>query len=116
MSHQVRTQYMDALALANETRIRQAKVRRRLKTLPPDRGIAEVAGLIDQQDVAALGMTVAGVLLACRGVGPVVVRAVCRHAGIVTADRRIRELTDRQRGELVHVLRSPGVLPPRFMR
>jgi hypothetical protein len=109
-------QYMDALALANQVRTRQAKVRRRLRALSSARGVAEVARLIEREDEGTLGLTVSQALLSCRGFGPTALRCVCRHAGIVTADRKMRELTDRQRRELVHVLRSPGVLPPRFMR
>jgi acetylglutamate kinase len=110
------TQQLQALQKANATRLARAQIKRDLHNMTPADSVATLASLIVDGDEHALNLRVGEALLSCPKLGPSVLRMVCRTAGLVTADHRIRELTPRQRAELVRVLRVPGVLPARFVR
>jgi hypothetical protein len=111
-----RAQQLQALELANRTRLAKATLKRDLAAMPSADAVRFVAALIKDGDETVLKCRLGELLLACRGLGQEALRAVTRHAEIVTADRRVSELTPRQHAALLTVLRSPALMPPRFRR
>jgi hypothetical protein len=96
-------QCMDALASANAKRVGIAQFRRDVRTAGPAAGAAMVARAIDEEyDAFVLGSARIGHLLrAVPRLGEHKVTRCLLAAGVRTFDRKLRDLTARQRGALV---------------
>lgn len=105
-------QHLQALAKANEKRCAMAAIKRDLRaTKNREIGCAVAADLIDQG--RADDMRVGDLLNAIPYVGKAAILRMSRKAGIVTLDRRIRDLSDRQRRVLASLLRHRDLVFPR---
>lgn len=102
-----------ALALANQIRTDKAKLKARITSLGYATGAAMAAALVDDRhnDIAG-AFSVREIIRCVPKLGDVAVHEAVKHCGIRTADRKLRDLTDRQRDELAHVLRNRKVLFP----
>lgn len=107
-------QRMTALEKANRVRLAKVMTKRTLGELDAKESVAYLAELIESDDATMAGMKLGEALLACRHMGVQGMGRIVKHAGVMSADRKIRDLTDRQRRDLVHALRSPSVMPPRY--
>lgn len=105
---------MRALALANQSRLAKQALKRSVGTLRGPQAVAFIAGLIETEDELVMKCRLSELLLACHGFGIEALRQIAKHVGAVTMDRRVGEYSTRQRREVVHALRSPVVMPPRF--
>lgn len=110
----IRAQHLDALDRANTIRFAKAEIKRELRALPPAEammfasdvvaGYATIAGFPPE----ALGAFRLGELLsAIPRCGPQKQRAIAHRARLVSIDRRIRDLTERERMAVAAVLCSP---------
>jgi hypothetical protein len=105
-------QHMTALALANATRIRQGKFRRDIYTLGHADGRELIARLLIgdvEMDEAVSRIPVGRFLGSVYRFGPAGRERALRSAGVVSEDRRVSELTNRQRVALAAAV-WPGVL------
>lgn len=100
-------QQAQALAAANEARHAKAELKRDLAGMRQADALLHLAALIDAGDPIVLGCRLVEALQACDHIGPSAVGQFVRHVGAVSGDRRVRELSVRQRGLLVLALRSP---------
>jgi hypothetical protein len=100
-------QSMEALAGANEIRIGISRIRRYVEGLPQPLAAVRVADALEHDyDEPAIGaMRAGGLLAAIHRFGPARVRACLRLAGVESADRRVRELSERQRRVIAGQLR-----------
>lgn len=95
-----------ALEKANEHRMAVADARRRIAALPNRAGREALAVLIEStEDAALLSGRLSHYLLAIRQVGDVQAARLLRTLGVSNADKRLRDLTDRQRDLLISELR-----------
>jgi hypothetical protein len=100
-------QVHEALDEANRVRTAKAELKRDLRGRAQADGLAHLASLIVALDPIVLRCTVREALLACDHVGVSSLGGYVRHIGAVTADRRLSDLSPRQRGVLVAALRNP---------
>lgn len=98
-------QRLEALKTANEHRMAGAKVRADLKALSMRDGMLHVAGLLDDPSEGVGSMRVGHLLSGVRRFAQQKVTVLLRDAGVVSWDRRLRELSVRQRGVLAAELR-----------
>lgn len=102
---------MNALVKANRVRDARADLCRDVRGRSYQDGARRVADLlvsyddIDEFDGIG-GLTVRRLLLAVRSFGEAKVMRIVVTVGIRSSDRRVRELTDRQRGEIALLLRG----------
>lgn len=101
------TQQQEALARANTIRLAQAAFRREVAAMPRLEGMGVVAAALEDPDETVGRMRLLPLLGAVRGVTPGLADGVAAHAGVV-GDRRVGELTERQRRVLAVALRSPA--------
>ena len=100
----VSDQRADALVIANATRAALAGVRRRMRVLSFIEGCGELAAMLD--DPVDVGAVRLDRFLKCGPrIGEFNVQRLYRIAGVTQFDRRVRELTPRQRGVLAGELR-----------
>lgn len=102
------TQRQEALALANAQRAAQAAFRREVAAMSRLEGMGVVAAALEDPDEAVGAMRLGVVLAAPRGCSSGTAKRLLRHAGVGSSDRRVRELTERQRKVLALALRSPA--------
>lgn len=94
------TQHLDALAQANRIKDARAAIRRNIAAQPRPEALRLVASLLRECRSAPFGaFTVAGLLTSCPRVGPHAARRTLNGLGL-TEGRRVRDLTERQRGAL----------------
>jgi len=99
-------QSLEALSLANHTRLERCRIKREIKQADSARiSRLRCAKFLEDRPAVIGGMRVAELLLACRRMGGVKVDQILRVAG-VSSFRLVSDLTDRQRGVLVRELRS----------
>jgi cytolysin (calcineurin-like family phosphatase) len=95
-----------ALTRANEIRTGKARLKRALNALPTRQAATQIAQLLETRDPIANRCTVRELTRACRGIGDLKTSRLVHLAAISTMDKRIHELTDRQRNMLAFALRS----------
>lgn len=107
-------QQMAALALANAVRTANANTLKGIGAMPYLDGIDAVIGLLrDADEKGPLGvLTIRRLLMSPAKFGEGKVTDLLRAAGIGTGDRRLRQLTRRQRDALVFHLEYPQTLWP----
>lgn len=98
----------DALQRANRVRVLCGQFTTRLSAMPQDDAINEAIDLLDDIDMLEAAMPVRRLLYAIPRVGMNKGMIVLRRAGIMNADRRVRDLTLRQRRALADVLERHG--------
>lgn len=102
-------QRMGALAVAHGRRIAMANVKRRVRSQPSyQAGCGMVADLLVQMPPEVGALTVRKLLLSVRKMGEQRVWRLLNAAQVRSGDRRVRELTDRQRQIIVAELRRVG--------
>ena len=99
-------QRMSALRVANARRTGMAKQRQRIMCLPHLEGCELVSDLLQFPTEDAAALSVERLLTAIHGVGRLRLGRWLARADIRTPDRRVRELTDRQRTALASVVRK----------
>lgn len=102
----VREQRMDALAAANEIRLGIARVRAEVFALEQPAGCEEVAGLLENPDETVSAMKIGTLLLSVRKFGRQRVGRLLSMAEVRSMDRRVRDLSERQRRVLAGLLRD----------
>lgn len=106
-------QRLAALALANMVRTTNARTLREIRRAPYVDGMVHVMDILSGDVKGPVGQIPVGRLLLCpRGLGQTKAQKILRAAGIYSGDRRLRQLTPRQRNELVMFLRFPRLLWP----
>lgn len=112
---QTEEQVMGALALANVIRAANAKTMRHISSLPYVKGVDALIDILESGDEQGpLGaLPIIRLLKAPRGMGEGKAALLLRTAGVLTGDRKFRQLTRRQRDILVTCLREPRDLWPR---
>lgn len=107
MSAVATPQHLLALSLANEIRLASGQWRRKVARQSPSRGRLTLAATLERKtfapEVGALRLS--RFLTAASRVGPGKAAEICRDAGILRRDPRIRDLTLRERAALADVLR-----------
>lgn len=96
-------QRMIALDRANQIRAGNAETRARLKKMDGALGAYLVAELLEDMTSTIQALPVSRLLNSIRGVGPGKMEWFCRRAGC-SLDRKVRDLTDRQRELLAEKL------------
>ena len=105
-------QRMAALRMANDVRLTNARVRRQVGMLGQRDGMLAVADLLERLDPSASAMPISRLLRSVHRLGDRKARRLLNHAGIVSGDRRVDQLTVRQRACLATALRHPTMLWP----
>lgn len=100
---EVQLQRLLALDAANRVRSEMGQLRRDIAALPRAESAALAAEALDD---GTASIPVARLLLAVRRLGRTTAWLMIRDAGIVTGDRQVRLLSDRQRRELAWLLRD----------
>ncbi len=101
------TQRERALELANQIRSANATTCRELRGLPFREGADLLADLLESGQVGAAGSMPVGRLVKCvRLIGDEGARRLMREADISSQDRKVRQLTVRQRQALAFALRQ----------
>jgi len=98
-----------ALLKANEVRLANCELRRSIHAASFAVALELVADLLDQDDLTELpagALPIRRLLLAVPKFGEQRMVRYLRTAGLFTGDRRVRDLTDRQRRVLAELLRS----------
>lgn len=102
------SQQREALALANETRFATGAWKRRTRRLSTIAGCRTVADLLEREDLTddILGsLRIAPTLLTIHRFGTKTVNAILADIGVRSSDRRLRDLTARQRLRVAVLLR-----------
>lgn len=99
-------QALEALAQANEVRLAAAALRRSIGELPFEDGTRLVALLLEDHDPVAGAVPVSRLISSPQRIGARRVDRLLRYAGIMSGDRRVRDLSVRQVALLVALLRS----------
>lgn len=107
MSAQPHDQRGDALAKANRVRLANAQTYREIRALPAPAAFRRVSGILRAPRGAECAMRVDALLSAASRIGPSKVAALIALAGVRHADRRLRDLTDRQRRVIATALDHP---------
>ncbi len=105
-------QRLDALQHANHVRTANSKLRSDLRARSMNDGMLYVADLLTDPQGAVRSMPVGRLLATIRRFGVVRAMQVCTYAGVVSMDRRVDQLTERQRDMAAGVLRAPELLWP----
>lgn len=100
------TQAAEALSFANERRCALAEIRARIQALPFEEGCELVASILDQPEGHEEAFPVGRMLLSVHRFGEQALATALREAGVLTADKKVRQLTERQRRALALVLRG----------
>lgn len=100
------TQAAKALRAANERRAILAALREHIATLGLRDGCAFVANLLDDPGEHEAAIPVGRLLMSVDRFGMQSLTLALRDAGILSADKRVRDLTPRQRTALADVLRD----------
>jgi hypothetical protein len=95
-----------ALMVANERRTAIADQRRLIASLPQQDGLELVSDLLAYPTAAVAAMPVGRLLLAIRKVGVSTVGTWLSIASVRSADRRVDQLTERQRMALSSAVRK----------
>lgn len=105
-------QHMRALDLANEVRIERAERKRQIAAMPRPEGMAAAAAIFDDPDEVTGSLKLLELLSSIDHFGLMKTREIAQHAGVVSVDRRVRDLTPRQRTLIAAVLSRPAILWP----
>jgi hypothetical protein len=102
-----REQTMSALELANEIRLEGMKFRREVGRMEPIDGRIALAKTLEHNgfEPGVGALRIRRFLTAARLVGPQKAEGMCRDAGVVRTDPRVRDLTLGERSRLAKVLR-----------
>ena len=100
------TQHMDALAHANRVRVAQAKLKVELKSLGTQESRHLLADLLGEPSEELGRLRVLVALCACFGTGPNYGRRMLALAEVAREDKRVMDLTPRQRDRLARALRG----------
>lgn len=108
-------QSMQALARANEIRLAKSAIKARIGSFGRHDAANLAADIVGtaNPDTAAGAMSVAELVKAVPRHGEWAATRACRHAGIVSPQKKLRDLTPRQRGELALAIRSEILLSKR---
>lgn len=102
-----REQRMSALERANEIRYGKARIKQSVAKLDMSDAVDLAATIIENPDTEYEGALRLGeLLLSVPGFGVFAVNRALRHAGVLSRDKMLRDLTPRQRGVLALALRS----------
>jgi hypothetical protein len=102
----VNEQAMAALDRANAVRVARAELKRSIGSLSPRAAAARLTEILEDPDDVARRMSVGTLLSSAKLIGPSKIAVLLRHAAIVSPDRRVGELTERQRRGLILALDS----------
>ncbi len=105
-------QRLDALQHANHVRTANSRLRTDIRGRSQPDGMLYVADLLTNPVGAVQSMPVGRLLATIRHFGVVRATQVCTYAGVVSMDRRVGQLTERQRDMVAGVLRAPELLWP----
>jgi hypothetical protein len=101
-----REQSLEALAIANDKRIGMARARREIGAMASDAAPRRAAEMIEDRDPRIGPMPIGRLLQSVPWIGRTKMLSLIRDAGIVTMDRRVDALTDRQVERLCASLRT----------
>jgi hypothetical protein len=102
----VQAQRASALAVANERRKAIGETRRLVRALPMQEGMRMVASLLRDPSPTVLAMSVSALLGSIRHINRGKLPRILRDADVFMWDRRVHQLTDRQRLLLADDLES----------
>lgn len=105
MTALVEPQWMQSKRRADAVRLENAQLKRKLAGTDRPEAMRELAGLFEDPPVAFQALPVGRALRFPKRVGPAMAVAAQDWAGIRSGDRRIRDLTERQRRALAAWLR-----------
>lgn len=106
------TQPIDALALANEVRQENARLRRQLASLKPAEARRRAAELLRTPNQAVSASRIGTLLQAVPRIGATQCHTLLLQAGVRDSQRRVRSLTARQREALAYRLEHPRLVLP----
>lgn len=111
-------QRTEALKRANHIRSKNARTIRQIGELSSVEGIDEVVGLLRNAEPGEpiCGLPIYRLLTAPRFMGDKKTRQLLRQAEVVSGDRKLRELTQRQRDVIARHLECPELLWPDSLR
>jgi hypothetical protein len=95
---------------ANSVRMGKVHVKAALGGMPRSEACEEAARICEDLDAITGALRVKELVQAMRRYGESATRAACKRAGIMTADRKLRDLTPRQRAALAAALRERSLL------
>lgn len=95
-----------ALRLANEVRSSNSRLRKEIFALEHLEGLGRVADLLDDPAPPVASLSVGRLLRYARRIGDAKVRRLLAVARVSSEDRRVGELTGRQRDVLAALLRA----------
>lgn len=95
-----------AKAIADHVRITNAATLRHARQLDKFTGADTIAGFIERNEAPFNALRVRHAIMAVKGIGDERLKNVLLAAGVRDSHRRIRELSDRQRGVLAAVVRG----------
>lgn len=100
-------QHMQALANANEIRLGVAAAKQRVKALPPRAGAELVADIVenDYADPVIGTVRMYPLLVSVKKIGDEKARTCLKAAGVMYYEKRLRDLTKRQRDAVALQLR-----------
>lgn len=99
-------QSFEALSIANRVRAEKVAIKERIGGLGRDAALEAAARIAEAPDGPAAALSVAHLVRAVPRMGEMAVVTACRRAGIMSADRKLRDLTGRQRRALAETLRG----------
>lgn len=109
-------QRTSALAEANRRRIGKARIKQELAAMTTPAALRQVAGLLvgdhDHDHEIVGSFTLQELLVAIPRFGRQRARALIRHAGMISPDRRVRDLTNRQLVVIASLLCHPDTVWP----
>lgn len=106
-------QRTEALAFANHVRIAAARLKEDIAARSEADGRIMVADLLSGPVTGPAGhLKINRLLLSIDRVGDQQLRMILRYAGVYNPEKRVRDLTDRQRATLAEVLRIKQILYP----
>ena len=100
-------QHMQALQTANVKRTKMAALKREIAALSSREGAALVADIVenDADDDVRGGVRIRPLLVSVTGIGDEMAGVCLRKAGVSYYEKRLRDLTDRQRAAVALQLR-----------
>lgn len=104
--HDATIQRMSALLIANDRRVGISRYRKQIALLSYSQGRAIVCGILEQPTAPMTSARIGLLLGSIRRVGVSKASKWIKEAGIVSADRKVGELTDRQRMALAAAIRK----------
>lgn len=107
-------QAREALDFGNTRRLKMAQTKTALRRMSPDRALRQAAKIILAPNADQGAIRVHQILGAVPRLGEVGITEIVMYAGVMRPDKRLRDLTDRQRDRLAEALRFSAVMGPTY--